>query len=395
MPKQRLVLRIFVGSPSDVADERTLLEEVVREWNKTHANQQGVQLELVRWETDTYPSVGVDPQDVINNQINDDYDIFLGIMWCRFGKKTGRAESGTEEEFLRAKAKFDSDPTSMQIMVYFKDAPISPSAIDPDQVSAVKRFQASLGDKGIYWWSFSERDQFAQLLRLHITNQVYAWAKRAQPEQTAQVVTIVPISATPDPTDDEDVGIMDLLEASEDSFAQMGEILERISAAQNELTTNFDSATQEIQSLGAPSPDREYRREAKRVLSRSAADMNAFVARIRPEIKLFRNSFEAAINFSTRAILEMSNSNLTENYREDTQRNLEQMITLQPTLKQSARAVRQFRDSAQSTPRLTGDLNKAKRALVSVLDEQITEFTNAEQLVEAAVRSIRTQLDLD
>ncbi|MYD31374.1 MAG: DUF4062 domain-containing protein, partial [Nitrospira sp. SB0661_bin_20] len=59
-------------------------------------------MDVVRWETRTTPGFGKDPQDVINKQISDAYDIFIGIMWTRFGTPTPRAGSGTEEEFLRA-----------------------------------------------------------------------------------------------------------------------------------------------------------------------------------------------------------------------------------------------------------------------------------------------------
>ena len=48
-----------------------------------------------------YPVRGGEPEVLINDQIGK-YDIFLGVMWRRFGTPTGVAESGTEEEFRRA-----------------------------------------------------------------------------------------------------------------------------------------------------------------------------------------------------------------------------------------------------------------------------------------------------
>jgi hypothetical protein len=126
MPRHEKVLSVFVASPSDVTDERTKLEEVVNELNITWSREFGVRLELVRWETHSFPSKGADAQDVINTQIPEDYDIFIGIMWCRFGTPTKRAESGTLEEFLRAKARHDENPSSVDIMIYFKDESVSP-----------------------------------------------------------------------------------------------------------------------------------------------------------------------------------------------------------------------------------------------------------------------------
>lgn len=53
------------------------------------------------FETDIMPGFGSDPQAVINEQINDDFDIFVGLLKGKFGTPTPRAGSGTEEEFRR------------------------------------------------------------------------------------------------------------------------------------------------------------------------------------------------------------------------------------------------------------------------------------------------------
>ena len=60
MPRQEHVLTVFVASPSDVGDERTKLEEVIRELNETWSRELGVRLDLVRWETHAFPGMGID-----------------------------------------------------------------------------------------------------------------------------------------------------------------------------------------------------------------------------------------------------------------------------------------------------------------------------------------------
>src|SRR5438552_9057076 len=90
-------VRLFVSSPSDVQRERESLPAVIDEINTTIGQRLGFIIELVRWETHCHPAMGR-PQSVINNQIGK-YDIFIGIMWKRFGTPTGEADSGTEEEF--------------------------------------------------------------------------------------------------------------------------------------------------------------------------------------------------------------------------------------------------------------------------------------------------------
>ena len=75
MAKSRTILQVFVASPSDVIEERKGLEEVVDEFNNTWATNKKVSLELIKWETHSYPDCGDDAQDVINQQISNDYVI--------------------------------------------------------------------------------------------------------------------------------------------------------------------------------------------------------------------------------------------------------------------------------------------------------------------------------
>src|ERR1035437_7780621 len=98
MAHHEITLQAFVSSPSDVSEERAMLEDIVHELNLTWSKTLGMSIELVKWETHVTPGVGQDPQQVINSQIGDDYDIFIGIMWACFGTETGRFGSGTEEE---------------------------------------------------------------------------------------------------------------------------------------------------------------------------------------------------------------------------------------------------------------------------------------------------------
>src|SRR5688500_12688313 len=123
MARHAKMLTVFVASPGDVAQEREAVAEVISEFNSTWGRRLGVFLEVVRWETHSFPAAGTDAQSVINEQIGDEYDIFIGILWKRFGSPTGRAGSGTEEEFIRAYSRFRANPATVRIMFYFNIAP--------------------------------------------------------------------------------------------------------------------------------------------------------------------------------------------------------------------------------------------------------------------------------
>ena len=168
MPRDERVFVVVVASPSDMQPERDALEEVIRELNVTWSQKLGIRLDLVRWETHGVPGFGADAQDVLNRELPDDPDIFIGLMWGRYGTPTSSSESGTEEEFKRTLKRYRQDPASIRIMIYFKDAPLPPSQIDPDQLTRVQRFRSSLGDEGGLYWNFGEIDKFEELVRLHV-----------------------------------------------------------------------------------------------------------------------------------------------------------------------------------------------------------------------------------
>ena len=113
MPNMATELSVLVGSPGDVTEERERLEQVVSSVNSAFAGT-GISLRLIRWEHDVRPGLGEDGQAVVNDEIPEDYDVFIGIMWNSVGTPTGRAISGTIEEFEKAVERFDKDPSSIR-----------------------------------------------------------------------------------------------------------------------------------------------------------------------------------------------------------------------------------------------------------------------------------------
>ncbi len=78
------ILQVFVASPGDIVDERKILKDVINEFNVTWGDTHNVRLDLLKWETHSSLGFGEDAQDVINQQVGDEYDIFLGVMWGGF-----------------------------------------------------------------------------------------------------------------------------------------------------------------------------------------------------------------------------------------------------------------------------------------------------------------------
>ena len=102
MPRQSTVLDVFLSSPNDLDPERDFIVSVAQEWNLLRSRSTGCYINLITWQDTIAPALSSRPQQVINDQVGDDYDVYLGMMWSKLGSPTGEAESGTVEEFDRA-----------------------------------------------------------------------------------------------------------------------------------------------------------------------------------------------------------------------------------------------------------------------------------------------------
>ena len=139
-PEVARIVRIFVSSPGDVASERRALDEVVAAVNRTQASEYGIRFELQAWEKDVVPRIGPRPQTVVNDQTLE-YNIYLGIMWGRFGTPTGTHGSGTEEEFRKAADNWAAVGTPWILFYFRDDPPVIRTSGDSEQYTRVLKFK--------------------------------------------------------------------------------------------------------------------------------------------------------------------------------------------------------------------------------------------------------------
>ncbi len=384
MPRPEQAIVILAASPSDLEPERTQLEEVVRELNLSWSQSLGVRLELVRWETHGYPGVGEDPQEVLNRELPSDPDIFIGLMWSRYGTATGRAGSGTEEEFNRALERYRQDPESIRIMFYFKDAPLAPSNIDPDQLRRVAQFRESLGAEGTLYWTFRTSDDFVQLLRIHLSRQLQELAATVV-GQARHVADVEAVSQTA-PTDDEELGLLDFLDLVDEHFGALRESTRRIAAETDSIGEKMRSRTSEIESASTRAQGQFSRREARSLFEKTASDMMQYVARVRVEIPLFRDTLQKGAEAAAQATLIGATLDLTDRGPASDAR--EKLLEFRDGLNAAYNGIEFFRNSVQRLPRMTSVLNNAKRETAMVLQDQLDSLAEGRRIVTETIRTL-------
>ena len=162
----------FIASPGDTTEERNACECVFEEINHGLGRSKGFRLVSLRWEKDVYPSVAEYGQQVINRQVDGDYDLFFGIMKGRFGTPTPQAGSGTEEEFNIAYEKYQKGDIG-NIFFYFGIPEESAYELDLEQFQKVKDFREKIQKNGVVPMEYRGVDDFKKQLKNNLENYFY------------------------------------------------------------------------------------------------------------------------------------------------------------------------------------------------------------------------------
>ncbi|MGX9782002.1 DUF4062 domain-containing protein [Janthinobacterium lividum] len=384
MARQETVLSVFVASPSDVQSEREILEEVIQEINGTWSKNLRIRIELIRWETNAFPGIGIDAQDVINHQIEETFDIFIGLMWCRFGTPTLRAGSGTQEEFNRAMLRYRSNPNSVSIMMYFKDEALAPSKINFTQAQLVNDFRESLGEEGALYWMFKDSSEFEKLLRIHLTRKLQEWIPKNLDSAEINTKSNIPILNFETKSAEEDLGLFDTIDIFEKEFEKTIEVSGRIANATQELGKKIEERTAENNLLINKKPSDNGFSALRKFISKAAEDMNFFVKEMEKEIPLFSYHNENGMNAYIKAMEIATEFPLGEDDANTMIEARKAINYLNSVLNGVENQMEEFKASVDSLPKITSELTKAKRNVVLILQKFIEHLQTAQNLAKEA-----------
>jgi hypothetical protein len=385
MAKSITHISIFLASPSDLAEERLVVKQVVDELNSMIRQPMGIYLDLLAWEKYAYPSAGIDAQDVINSQLGNEYDIFIGMMWQRFGSPTGRAGSGTEEEFERAYSKYKQTKGSTKIMLYFSAKPIQPDAVDFEQLGKVRQFKSRAQDMGILHWAFNDAESFQKMLKIHLMKQVSDVNNdllnsigRGVEDENGSIENSN--DGIIEETEDEDEnGYFDLMEIFTENFAQVEKVLAAITEHIQDLGVQLNRKSAKIDAINK-SPN-NLAHSLRALIDSSAADINNYVNLTAIELPRFRDLFMTGIDaFSNGLTISEANGNKMDVGELETL--MESIAYAKNNLAYATKSLVGFRDTASNVPSISKSINRATRLLRNTLDSLINELNSSDALLD-------------
>ena len=381
----------MISSPGDVEAERAEVEEAIKELNEKALGELGIRLEPIRWENNCYPSVGADSQAVINEELGDDYNIFIGIFWRKYGTPTPRAQSGTIDEFERAYARWSQTRISPQIMFYFRDGPTSLGEVDEDQLILIRNFRKRLKPMGVLFWPYKDEEDFGRLIRMHL----FLAVTRLRINQGSERAVNPCISSTTESGIDEnnegtEDGFLDLVEGGEEAFQDLNEIVGRMS----ELITVLGDKIQER--CTEYTSGQKDRKKLRQFSDSTADDLKNFTSRLNVETPQYARLYSKGIDKYARALTISTDFNGTN---EQDLTNLLNHITRMRTATETAReSVNKFRDTIAITPRLTTTFVKARNHAVAAVDTLLSEMRTAinltldmEKVIEETIQNLKNR----
>ncbi|MFT7403211.1 hypothetical protein [Zhongshania sp.] len=389
MARNETIISVFVASPGDVIDERKALESIISELNRTWSRTLNLRLELIKWETDIHPSFGAYPQDVINKQLNDEYDVFIALFWSKVGSPTEIAESGTIEEFDRAYQKYQNDPKSVDIMVYFKDQAIPPSKMDFVQLQKLQSLKEKLGDKGGLYWPFDNTEDFETLIRGHLSRVAQSWAQKLISTEKVIIESVNDNQIFDNVIDasDDDYGLFDYIDIYEDRMSDMTSALELISDATVKIGTQFTRRTADIAELTSASADGSYdQKKTRKFIKLTSEDLTRYSEILNSQVSIATSSRTEAFDALSKGISISIELSAEEEGLEELKQSLSDM---QLSANIARDGLSSFRESVADLPRLTIQINKAKRVVIRSLDSVLDEIRKTIQSAGYVLETIK------
>jgi hypothetical protein len=179
------------------------------------------------------------------------------------------------------------------------------------------------------------------------------------------------------------------MEISEEQVIKLSDVTKRIGQETEDLGQKLTTRATEIERFTSNADGRFNYKEGKKIISRASVDMIRYASRMKVELPFFRESLNSGMGAFTGAI-SLSGDFDSENMEDNEFRHVLGAVgCLNENLTLAQESLASFRHTVSILPRMTTELNRAKREVVGVLDELISELKSGSTLMQEAEITLR------
>ena len=282
MVNTKQVIKVFVASPSDTENERGIVREVIQQLNPIF-DSRSLAFEFVGWEF-VSPGIGSYPQDVINTEIDKNYDVFVGIIANKFGTETPAAGSGTEEEFNIAYQRYKDNPDEVELIFYFSDAPVRPSEINITELAKIEDFKNRIRSEcGMLTGSFATDKQFEDQIRLDLSKIANKYLE-AKSFETSTARSNPTSNLQNAECEKDELGYYEAVETTHSSLDHLKDLTGNINTHTSKLSAHIASLSQDADLLSGSSGKKKVVKKFANILrnftDRMAVDIREYDAEL-------------------------------------------------------------------------------------------------------------------
>lgn len=383
MPENITKYKLFLASPSDLIEEREATSEVINELNITHGAKNGYVLELRKWETHAVPGIASNHvQELINEDVGQDYDIFIGMLWTKFGTPTNDAESGTEEEFNIAYQKYLTNSNLVKVLFYFKNAPMAPSEINPEQLIKVQNFRKILKEKKVLYDEFDDVEIFKKYLRMHIPHRIDELKKSSG----------IDLVNTDSPSEEmfEELGLIDYSENYTNYLNYANQSLTKITEDTEWIGSQITKSADDLIRFNKQPNQNPH--VLRGILHRAASSMDDYTNRLKSESSIFYSNYEDAID-SGIGLLNVVSDFVDEANIEELEGTKDSIFEMRAAIIKGITSMEGFYASVMEMPRIEQKINKSRQKMSNELGEFIAKLKEVLRLTEEFSKQIAERID--
>ncbi len=166
-------IKILVSCPGDVTPEKEHIKRLCKDFSDENSGNSNISFTVLDWK-DFVGIYGIRPQEQLNEYFGD-YDVYIGILWKRFGTKPGSEnsdgkenESGTEEEFYIAIDNYETQGAPKIVFFVKNYDRETKNRLETEQLLKVDEFvEQQIETNNNYINKFKSADEFnSKIVRL-------------------------------------------------------------------------------------------------------------------------------------------------------------------------------------------------------------------------------------